>query len=218
MTPTISGLYAVTLDTADARWLTERAAQVLAGGARILQYRTKQVEGEARLRIAQALAQLCRDRRALFIVNDDIALAKRIGADGVHLGRCDASIADARAALGPRAVIGASCYDELERGAVQAAAGASYLAFGSFFVSTVKPGAVRAPLELLTRARARFDLPLVAIGGITPENAGMLIDRGADALAVITALFDARDPAAAAYAFLKRFEEHAAAHGGHLIQ
>jgi thiamine-phosphate pyrophosphorylase len=218
MSRTISGLYAVTPETGDCHWLAERAAQALSGGARILQYRAKRVDPATRVRTATELARLCRERRALFIVNDDIDLAARVGAHGVHLGGDDASVAEARARLGAGAVIGASCYDDLQRADAQAAAGASYLAFGSFFPSTVKPGAVRAPLALLRRARARFDLPLVAIGGITVHNAGELIASGADAVAVITALFEAADTAAAAAAFAGLFESGPVAHGEHLTQ
>jgi thiamine-phosphate pyrophosphorylase len=135
------------------------------------------------------------------IVNDDIELARIVGADGVHLGRDDASIDAARAVLGAGALIGVSCYDDLSRALTAERAGASYVAFGSFFASEVKPGAVRAPIDLLRRARMALALPIVAIGGITADNAAQLVASGADAVAVISALFHAADSRAAAHAF-----------------
>jgi thiamine-phosphate pyrophosphorylase len=186
--------------------LLERSEQALAGGASILQYRDKSGEPARRGRIAAALAALCRRYHALFIVNDEIDLALQSGAHGVHLGRDDASLAHARARLGSSAVIGASCYNDLARAQQAADAGADYLAFGSFYPSTVKPLAVRASLDLLREARRRFDLPLVAIGGITPQNAPALIEAGADAVAVVTALFDAADTRSAAESFARSFE------------
>ena len=124
----------------------------------------------------------------------------------MHLGRDDVCVEQARAALGPQAVIGASCYDDLSRAERALQAGADYLAFGSFFPSTVKPAAVRARLALLQEARRRFALPLVAIGGITPHNARQVIEAGADAVAVVTALFDAPDTRSAALGFARLFE------------
>jgi thiamine-phosphate pyrophosphorylase len=129
----------------------------------------------------------------MLIVNDSVALAREVAADGVHLGREDGDVAAARRALGPAAVIGVSCYDELQRARDARAAGADYVAFGSFFPSPTKPGAVRASLDLLRQARRELDLALVAIGGIGAQNAAGLIDAGADALAVVSALFDATD-------------------------
>lgn len=203
---TVAGLYAVTPEHLEEARLLRLAEQVLAGGARILQYRDKGSEAESRARCATSLARLCRTYGALFIVNDDVELTLRAGADGVHLGREDAAIAQARAALGADAIIGASCYADLERARAAAAAGADYLAFGSFFASQVKPNALRAPLAVLRQAR-RFGLPLVAIGGITADNAGELIAAGADAVAVVTALFGAADPAGAARNFARLFDQ-----------
>jgi thiamine-phosphate pyrophosphorylase len=207
----IAGLYAVTPDGLDEERLLHRSEQALMGGARILQYRDKSDGQATRGRAAGALAGLCRRYRALFIVNDDLDLARLVGADGVHLGRDDASLAHARTVLGPRAVIGASCYDDLERAQEAVRAGADYLAFGSFYPSTVKPCAVRASPDLLRQARRRFGVPLVAIGGITPRNAPALIEAGADALAVVTALFDAADTRSAAQSFARLFEQRASA-------
>jgi thiamine-phosphate pyrophosphorylase len=202
----VRGLYAVTPEARDDAWLEQRVRQALLGGARLVQYRSKSTGAAVKLRQAQELRALCRMHGALFIVNDDAELAGLCRADGVHLGREDASIASARERLGETALIGASCYDDLARAQRCADAGADYLAFGSFFPSTVKPDAVRAPLELLHEARRRWQLPLVAIGGIRPDNASGLIAAGADALAVIGALFHVPDTHAAAQELARLFQ------------
>jgi thiamine-phosphate pyrophosphorylase len=147
------------------------------------------------------MVDLCRAWGALLIINDDVALARVLGADGVHLGREDTPVPDARAALGGQALIGVSCYDNLARAREAQRQGADYVAFGSFFPSGVKPGAVRAPLELLRGARPVINLPIVAIGGITPENGRAVVEAGADVLAVISALFHVDDSCLAAQAF-----------------
>jgi len=202
----IEHLYAVTPETADSDWLCERTEAVLAGGARVIQYRSK--SGDLRLRGEQVdrLLELCRRHAALLIVNDDVSLARELGADGVHLGRTDMSPAAARGALGDAALIGVSCYDSLGRAQIARDAGADYVAFGRFFHSSVKPDAVRAPVELLREVRAALNLPIVAIGGITTENGRVLIEAGADALAVVSALFQVPDSLAAARAFASLFE------------
>jgi thiamine-phosphate pyrophosphorylase len=207
----IAGLYAVTPQDIAEQRLLSLCEQVLSGGARILQYRDKGSDATRRARQAGALRERCRRHRALFIVNDDVELALRSGADGVHLGRGDATVQEARRILGPPAVIGASCYDDLRRAAQAADAGADYLAFGSFFPSAVKPDAVRPALDLLREARRRFRLPVVAIGGITPQNAAAVIEAGAHAVAVVTALFDADDTLAASRAFVRLFQSHTSA-------
>lgn len=201
----VSGLYAVTPDAVDSAWLRSRVEQVLAGGARMLQYRSKSPDRSLRLKQARELAAVCRTHGVCFIVNDDIEIAHECGADGVHLGREDGSIAAARARLGRDALVGASCYGDLARAQECVDAGADYLAFGSFFASSVKPGAVRPPPDMLSEARRRWRLPLVAIGGLTPENAPVVLAAGADALAVISALFHVPDSRAAAQAFAQLF-------------
>src|SRR5262249_15833470 len=150
---------------------------------------------------AKALRDLCRRSSAALIINDHVELARDVDADGVHVGQDDAAITHARAQLGCARIIGASCYNELERARLAQAHGADYVAFGSFFPSTVKPGAVRAPLTLLAQARAQIRLPIVAIGGISLANAPQLVAGGADAVAVISALFAAPDVEAAAREF-----------------
>jgi thiamine-phosphate pyrophosphorylase len=201
----VSGLYVITTATAGgSEELLWRAEAALTGGARVLQYRDKSDDHARRLREASALAVLCRRHRALFIVNDDVELAARAGAGGVHVGRDDRGVAEARARLGAQALIGASCYDSLAHAEAATAAGADYLAFGSFYPSTIKPGAPRPVPALLGQAR-RFGLPLIAIGGITADNAAPLIAAGADAVAVISSVFLADDPAAASARFQPLF-------------
>jgi len=201
------GLYAVTdSQLIPAGELTHRVAQAIAGGAVVIQYREKHQSRAARQREATALQALCRERGVPLIINDDIELAAAVGAAGVHLGREDASVDQARARLGPRALIGVSCYNRFERACAAAAAGASYVAFGRFFPSATKPGAVQAQPRLLEQARAHLDLPVVAIGGITPENAAGLVMAGADLLAVIHGVFGQPDVEAAARRYVALFD------------
>lgn len=205
MAARISGLYAVTPDTADTADLVTRVHAALDGGCRWVQYRNKAAENGLRREQALALRRVTAQSGAALIVNDDPALALAAGADGVHLGGDDAPVEEARRLLGAGAIIGTSCYDRLELALAARAAGADYVAFGSFYPSSVKPGAVRPEPGLLTRARKQVGLPLVAIGGITPENAPVLIAAGADALAVVTALFGAPDIAGTARRFCALF-------------
>jgi len=198
----VTGLYAITPQALNGPDLLEAVAQVLEGGASWVQYRAKEGTDAAE---AAALASLCRSRGACFIINDDPALAAEVGADGVHLGRNDSSIAAARARLGPSAIIGVSCYADLERARRLAAEGADYLAFGSLFASPTKPEAVSCPLEVLRKARS-FGLPVVAIGGITLGRAPEVIASGADRVAVISDLFNAPDRRAQAEAYAALFD------------
>jgi thiamine-phosphate pyrophosphorylase len=202
---TISGLYALTPDLLDTDELIARVTAAIAGGAAALQYRNKIASPPLRRAQALALRDLCAAQGTIFIVNDDVNLAYAVDADGVHLGRDDVPLPRARQRLGSTAIIGASCYDSLERAAAAVAAGADYVAFGSFFPSTIKPDAVRVEAALLTAAKVRWNVATVAIGGITPATAPALIAAGADALAVLTALFDAPDVTAAAKAFRDAF-------------
>jgi thiamine-phosphate pyrophosphorylase len=142
---------------------------------------------------------LCKARGAIFIVNDDVELALAVDADGVHLGRDDATVEAARARLGPDAIVGVSCYDAIGRAQAAISAGGDYIAFGSFYPSRVKPNAARAPLSLIGEAKGRWPgISVVAIGGITGANAAPLVAAGADAVAVISALYDAPDVGLAA--------------------
>lgn len=207
MTRGISGLYAVTPDVADTPRLIAMARAALAGGARLLQYRNKPAGPELRLAQARALLALCRKYRASFIINDHLDLALAVDADGLHLGADDGSLAAARAQIGPARILGASCYDRLELALEAEGLGADYVAFGSFYPSRVKRGAVRAPLALLRQARRSLSIPVVAIGGITHENAPQLVAAGAHCVAVISALFDADDVELAARRFSALFAQ-----------
>lgn len=200
------GLYAITdTDLLPDDRLVEGVRAALRGGARAVQFRDKRPDTAGRLHLARQLNALCRAHDALFLVNDDIELAAAAGAHGVHLGRDDPAIAAARERLGPGAIIGVSCYNELERARRARDGGADYVAFGRFFPSRTKPGAVQAEPALLTAARRELGLPLVAIGGITPENGGSLLAAGADMLAVIHGLFGAEDIEAAARRYAALF-------------
>jgi thiamine-phosphate pyrophosphorylase len=197
------GLYLVTPDELDCERLLARTQPLLAYAA-CVQYRNKRADASARRRQADGLRALCSNAGVPLIVNDDAALASAVGADGVHLGEHDGPIATARALLGNDAIIGVSCYDDARRAEIAAAQGADYVAFGAFFPSPTKPDARRAPIELLRRSRA-LDLPRVAIGGITPDNAPDLIAAGAELVAVVSGVFDAVDPIAAARAYAACF-------------
>lgn len=202
----VAGLYAITPEDSDTARLARRAEAALSGGASVLQYRNKSADHALRRIQAGRLLELCRRHATPLIINDDLELALSIGADGVHLGRDDGDIAAARRRLPPRAVLGVSCYDRVEHALAAVAAGADYVAFGSAFPSPTKPDALRAPLELFAKARAQLRVPIIAIGGITPENASLVIEAGADAVAVISSLFDLEDVKAAAAAFCTLFE------------
>jgi len=200
------GLYAITPEENDTARLVAKVRDCIEGGARAVQYRAKSLAAETRLEQALALAQVCRAHRVPFIVNDSVELALAVDADGIHLGRDDGDAVAARARVGTR-IIGVSCYDQPARARTAAAAGADYVAIGSVFSSSTKPGAVRAPLSLIGEARRVSGLPVVAIGGITAANAAEAIAAGADMVAVISAVFDARDVAAAAEAIARLFNE-----------
>lgn len=187
----IQGLYAVTPDWPDGSRIITAVAAALRGGATIVQIRVKADE-RLRERVARAVLTLCQEHGALCLINDDASLAQRIGAHGVHLGRDDGRVSEARALLGERAVIGVSCYNDFERAVAEPAA--TYVAFGSVFASPTKPDAVRAELALFARARAA-DLNTVAIGGITRANASQIVAAGADSIAVISDLFGDGEPA-----------------------
>jgi thiamine-phosphate pyrophosphorylase len=189
----VRGLYAITPDERDTAVLTAKVNLAIKGGARLVQYRNKSADAALRKQQAAALLALCRDDRVPLIVNDDLDLAIELGADGVHLGRGDAGLAGARRRLAAGKLLGASCYDDLDAALAAVEQGADYVAFGAAFPTAVKPGAPRAPLALYAAARARLGVPIVAIGGITPQNAASVVAAGADAVAVITALFDAPD-------------------------
>ncbi len=201
------GLYAITdsLLLSDGQLLTA-VEQALRGGARLVQYRDKSDDIARRLHQARILNALCQRYQAPLIINDDVELAAQVGAAGVHVGRDDPALATARTRLGENALIGVSCYDRLDLAITAAQAGADYVAFGAFFPSPTKPTEIRASLELLKEARQTLQVPIVAIGGITPDNAPSLLAAGADALAVISAVFAQPDIEAAARRFAVLFD------------
>jgi len=208
------GLYAITDPDllAGEDWLSQVEA-AMANGAALIQYRDKSADPVLRRQRAEALLKRCRAHGVPLLINDDVDLVARVGADGIHLGRDDTDLTAARHRLGPGAIIGISCYNQLPRARAAAAAGADYVAFGRFFPSHTKPHAVQAERALLQRARRELDIPLVAIGGITADNGGELIAAGADLLAVIHGLFGQADVAAATRHLTGLFADHAEGRG-----
>ena len=200
------GVYAITPETADTESLLTRVEAALVGGVAAVQYRDKSADVARRHEQASELVALCRRYKVPLIVNDDLRLADLTDADGVHLGRDDGCLREARIILGKGKFIGASCYQSLDLAHAAQAAGADYVAFGSFFASPTKPAAGRADTALLRAATQAIRIPIVAIGGITLANAPLLLDAGADCLAVLSALFDAPDVGAAAHALNQLFE------------
>ena len=205
------GLYPITPDEPDTAHLLARVRPVLPC-ATWLQYRNKAADPATRRAQVEALLPLCRAHGVPLLVNDDWRLAADCGADGAHLGEDDGDLRTARAALGPGAILGASCYDSLALAERAVAAGASYVAFGAFFPTSTKATTRRATPALL-RDSAALRVPRVAIGGITPDNAGSLVAAGADLLAVVGGVFASPDPVAAARAYLHAFGRGGSAAG-----
>lgn len=204
--PELRGLYAITPDGLSGDELLRAVEVALSGGVRWLQYRDKSSASAVRRRLAERLLALCRGRGAALIINDDVDLALAIGADGVHLGADDGDLVHARARLGDRRILGASCYADLGRAARSAAAGADYLAFGAVYPSVTKPRAVTAAHALLGEARRLYGKPVAAIGGITVANAAPLLAAGADLVAVISDLFQAPDICRRAHDYQQLFQ------------
>jgi thiamine-phosphate pyrophosphorylase len=189
----LRGLYAITDHQLLQGHFLDYVKAALDGGVTLLQYRDKRQDHTGRLREAEALKRLCEGYATRLIINDDAELAARLDV-GVHLGQTDGPLAPARSLLGHKALIGATCHASLDLAAQAAAEGASYVAFGRFFNSSTKPDAPPASLDLLTEARRQLKLPICVIGGITLENAPQLLERGANLLAVVHALFAADSP------------------------
>lgn len=200
------GLYAITAaeDTDPVR-LADRVDAAIDGGAAMVQFRAKDLAGRERYATAALLLDTCRARRVPLIVNDDPVLAAGIEADGVHVGRDDGDVLSARRIVGDRSIVGMSCYDRLDLALAAAGDGATYVAFGSFFASPTKPHAVPAPIRLLADARAKIDLPIVAIGGVTAGNGAALVEAGADFLAAIDGVFGGEDVERAARGYAALF-------------
>ncbi|MBT5031824.1 MAG: thiamine phosphate synthase [Proteobacteria bacterium] len=188
----VTGLYAITDQVLLSGERFGPAVQaVLAGGARVVQYRDKSVDDECRLAQANLVVGACRATGAVSIINDDVELARKVGADGVHLGRADLSIAEARQVLGQSAILGVSCYNQLELARAAVSEGADYVAVGSLYPSATKPEAVVASIDDLREIANEMTVPVVVIGGITPGNLFELYTAGANAVAVVSAVFGA---------------------------
>jgi thiamine-phosphate pyrophosphorylase len=195
------GLYLVTPDWDDTERLLRISEMALRGGATVLQYRHKTADAALAYEQSGALLALCRRHGVPMIVNDNVELCLRIDADGVHVGGTDAAIAGVRSAVGNGKIVGASCYGSFELAQEAAQAGASYLALGGFYPSQVKQYEVGTAPELIVQVKAAIALPLVVIGGMTVENAAPLVAQGADMIAVISSVYTATEPQAAAQAF-----------------
>ncbi len=203
------GLYALTdAQLIPATTFIERVELALRGGVNVLQYRDKSADGQKRLQQARSLKVLCQTYAVPLIINDDVQLARQIHADGVHLGKDDGQLAEARAVLGKQAIIGVSCYNQLTRAQQAQAQGADYVAFGSFYRSSTKPQALAASMDLLVRAKDCIHVPIVAIGGIEVHNAPFLLDAGADFLAVVSGIFAQTNVQAAAASYQALFKRN----------
>ncbi len=208
MSSSINGLYLVTPDCDDTELLCKQVKQALDGGVAIVQYRHKTASDALRSEQASALLSICRQADVPFLVNDHVALANSLDADGVHIGQHDGAIAEARAVLGAGKILGASCYNRFALAEQAQAAGADYIAFGACYPSSTKPEALRATLDLFYKAKQSLSVPVVGIGGITLDNAPPLIAAGADALAVITDIFQASDISARCRQYLPLFAKN----------
>jgi thiamine-phosphate pyrophosphorylase len=201
------GVYAITdCQNLNTEQLLETTEEILQAGIAMLQYRDKTLDQKERIYRANQLRKLCITHHVPFIINDDLELALNVNADGIHLGKDDTSPKNARELLGSDFIIGVSCYNSMERALQARDYNADYVAFGSFFPSQTKPGAVRALPELLTQTRKIIDIPLVAIGGITLENGGILIDSGADLLAIISGIYGQTNPEQATRSYNQLFD------------
>ncbi len=197
----INGLYAVTPNELDTKLLVAKVLAAIKGGATMIQYRNKAAGKQLLLRQSTALLAACRSYDVPLIINDHLDLCARIDADGLHLGATDPKPGPVRRLLGADKIIGVSCYNQLELAQQAEADGADYVAFGACFTSETKPNAVHAPLSLFEQAKQTLSVPVVGIGGITTENAEEVKNAGADAIAVISTLFDTEDVKATSQQF-----------------
>jgi len=201
----ISGLYAITPDEADTSVLLAKVEAALQGGVSLLQYRNKQASYKLQAQQASAILPLCRQYQVPFIINDSVELCLMLDADGVHIGADDGNIAEVRAKLGADKILGASCYSRFDLAVSAQQAGANYVAFGACFASSTKPNAPVASLDLFKQAQARLHIPVVAIGGITLNNAPLVISAGANSIAVINAIFSQDDVKSTTQQFTQLF-------------
>ncbi len=188
------GLYAITGSFSSPNNLIENVEQVIQGGAVMIQYRDKTSLPTVQLEIARQLLVICNSHSIPLIINDNIELAKLVGAQGVHIGKDDSDLAEAKACLAPNSIIGVTCYNDLNNALKADKQGASYVAFGRFYPSKSKPDAPTADLDILVQAKKSVSIPITAIGGISAENGSELIEKGADLLAVIETVFGAESP------------------------
>ena len=202
----IKGLYAITPDSADLNTLIQKTKSAIEGGAFMVQYRSKIQDRDVKMQQCAAILRLCREYEIPCIVNDDVEMCRVLEADGVHLGEKDDNIAEVRHILGEDAIIGSSCYDQLNRAKSAQKEGASYVAFGAMFPTSTKPNAPRASLALLKEAKREIQIPIVAIGGITVNNAHDVIKTGIDAISVITSLYEAKSIKETAETLSKMFQ------------
>lgn len=201
----LHGIYAITDPVLCSEHLIDKVQAAIQGGIHLLQYRNKQASRAILREEATQLLSLCHKHNVLFIINDDIDLASEIGADGVHLGQKDRTFIEARERLGENKIIGISCNNRLDHAITAQQQGADYIAFGRFFTSKTKPQAPQADIDLLHRGKEALHLPIVAIGGITPDNGRNLIEAGADMLAVIHGIFGQADVRLAAQRYAELF-------------
>ncbi len=202
----IKGIYAVTPDIADTDLLIKKVEAALAGGVNVLQYRNKQANHKLQTQQARALLPLCRQYNVPLIINDSVKLCLTLDADGVHLGADDGDLTEVRARLGANKILGASCYNRFDLALSAQNQGADYVAFGACFDSKTKPNAPVADLILFSQAHAELTIPTVAIGGISLQNATQVIEAGADAIAIIQAIFAADDVKLASQQFSLLFK------------
>lgn len=189
----LSGLYAITDPELMADNLIAKAEQAILGGISVLQYRNKTAPPEQQEQEATTLAKLCNKHNVIFLINDNVELAVKANADGVHLGQKDTQLEQARTRLGKNKIIGITCNNQIKLAQLAQQQGADYVAFGRFFNSQTKPSAPQAKLSLLTEAQQLITIPIVAIGGITHARAPQLLKQGVDMLAVIHGLFGQDD-------------------------
>jgi thiamine-phosphate pyrophosphorylase len=201
----ISGLYAITPDEADTNLLLAKVEAALQGGVSVLQYRNKLADYKLQTEQASAIQPLCKQFQVPFIINDSVELCMTLNADGVHIGADDGNIAEVRERIGAEKILGASCYNNFDLALSAQEAGANYVAFGACFASSTKPNAPVAGLQLFEQAKMQLSIPVVAIGGITLNNTPLVINAGANAIAVINAIFSQDDVKSTTQQFTQLF-------------
>jgi thiamine-phosphate pyrophosphorylase len=204
----ISGVYAVTPNDLDTARLCKNVESALRGGVALVQYRNKIADAGLRLMQASALLALCRSFKVPLIINDHLDLCAQINADGLHLGATDCDLGAARRLLGKDKIIGASCYNQLDLALKAERSGASYVAFGVCFNSETKPNAVNVPFSMFKEAKQKINVPIVAIGGITLDNASQVIEAGANSIALMGGLFNTKNIQESSQQFAHLFTSH----------